>query len=197
MRAPAGAELRARLTACVLALCAVACAEEEAPPPPCDARCEDGVAMRALRETLKLVYNLTLQGKPVGEQDATTPCSFNGSARVYGHATSNPEFGATEVDLRYELQYCAHAEFDEEPEENYEMGFLGVVTQQGTLAVQPSATTALLMHSDAISMIGTVHDPPRDYAASDCALDLAQSGNDLAGTFCERSVGVDLGGQQP
>jgi len=181
-----------------VALAMFGCSAEEDPvEPPCDARCEDGIAMLALRETLKLVYNITLQGKPVGEQDARTDCSFNGSAHVYGFATSNPVQGATEVDLTYELDYCAHAEFDEEPRENYQMGFLGVITQKGTLAVQPSATTALLMGSESISMLGTIHDPPRDYEAVGCALELGQSGNALSGTFCERTVGVDWGGQGP
>jgi hypothetical protein len=36
------------------------------------------------------------------------------------------------------------------------------------MAVQPSATTALVMQSDAISLAGTVHDPPREYLALDC-----------------------------
>jgi hypothetical protein len=180
----------------VLALCALACtAEEEPVEPPCDDRCKDNIAVRGLRETVKLVYNLTLQGKPVGDQDARTDCSFNGSARVFGVATSNPVQGATEVDLTYELTECAHAEYDEDPRENYQMGFQGTLTQIGTLAVQPTATTALLMRSESMSMLGYVNDPPSEFSAVDCVVELAQSGNSLSGTLCGRPVGVDLGGQ--
>ena len=187
---------RAHLGGFLLAALALACTnEEEAPPPPCEAACRDGIAIRALRETVKLVYNLTLQGKPVGEQDARTECSASGNAHVFGVATSNPAHGATEVELTYELEYCGHAEFDEDPLENYEMGFLGTLTQKGTLAVQPTATTALLMHSDSMSMLGKVGADYRDFSEVGCAVDLVQSGNDLSGTLCERPVGVDLGGQ--
>jgi hypothetical protein len=169
--------------------------EDDVPEPPCEQHCQDGIAMRALRETVKLVYNLTLQGKPVGEQDARTDCTGGGSAHVFGVATSNPVHGATEVDLTYELEYCVHVEYDEDPLENYEMGFLGTLTQTGTLAVQPSATTALLMQSESMSMLGRVGYDLIQYSAAACAVELVQSGNDLSGHFCERPVGVDLGGQ--
>jgi hypothetical protein len=183
------------LVLALLASLALGCAAEEEPPePPCDARCEDSIALLALRETVKLVYNLTLQGQPVGEQDAETDCPFGGSARVFGTATSNPVHGATEVDLTYQLDTCAYLELDDDPRESYQMGFLGTLTQVGTLAVQPTATTALLMQSDSMSMAGTVHDPPRRFSAIDCALELGQNGNDLSGTFCGRTAGVDLGG---
>ncbi|HEY3498271.1 MAG TPA: hypothetical protein VGK73_26430, partial [Polyangiaceae bacterium] len=183
-------------TCFALALVVLGCtSEEEEPLPPCEQHCQDGIATRALRETAKLIYNLTLQGKPAGEQDARTDCPGGGSARVSGVATSNPVHGATEVDLTYELQYCIHVEYDEDPLENYEMGFLGTLTQTGTLAVQPSATTALLMHSESMSMLGRVGVELLRYSAEGCVVDLVQSGNDLSGQLCERPVGVDLGGQ--
>ena len=186
----------ARFSLALAAVLTLGCSsEEETAEPPCDDRCEDSIAVRGLRETVKLVYNLTLQGKPVGDQDARTACPFRGSAHVFGVATSNPEQGATEVDLTYELEECAYAEYDEEPRETYQLGFLGILTQKGTLAVQPSATTALIMQSDSMSLLGTVHDPPREFSAAGCVVELAQSGNDLSGMFCERPVGVDLGGQ--
>jgi len=155
----------------------------------------DGIALRSLRETMKLVYNITLQGKPVGAQDETTPCPLGGSARVFGTATSNPVQGATEVELTYELSNCAYLELDDEPDETYDMTLDGTVTQSGTLAVQPTATTALLMRSDSVTLDGSVYDPPRDFHEENCVVDVAQSGNDLSGTFCGREAGVDLGGQ--
>src|SRR5262249_1787750 len=63
--------------------------------PPCDQKCADGNAIRAYREMLKLMYNVTLQGKPVGPQDQTAPCPLGGTARVFGNATSNALQGAT------------------------------------------------------------------------------------------------------
>jgi hypothetical protein len=164
-------------------------------PVPCEEKCQDQVALRAVREMTKLAYNLLLQGKPVGEQDVRSPCPLGGNVHVFGMATSNAAQGATEVDLTYEFATCAHMELDEEPEESYRMTLDGTLTQLGTLAAQPTATTALIMRSDAMSMAGTVHDPPLAYGALDCVLELGQDGNDLSGLFCGKPVGVDLGGQ--
>ena len=187
---------RLTLVALPLTLFLFACQAEPEPPPPCHDECTDGIALRSLRETMKLAYNLTLQGNPIGEQDETTECPLGGSARVFGTATSNPVHGATEVELTYELRDCAYIERDDEPEESYEMTIDGTITQSGTMAVQPSATTALLMQSDAMSLHGDVYDPPRDFDEDDCAVDVAQNGNDLSGMFCGREAGVDLGGFQ-
>lgn len=165
------------------------------PPAPCEEKCQDQVALRAVREMTKLAYNLLLQGKPVGEQDVRSPCPLGGSVHIFGTATSNASQGATEVDLTYEFSTCGHTELDEEPEESYRMTLTGTLTQAGTLAAQPSATTALVMQSDAMSLKGTVHDPPLPYEASECVLQLGQNGNDLGGAFCGKEVGVDLGGQ--
>jgi hypothetical protein len=143
---------------------------------------------------MKLVYNITLQGNPVGEQDEDTECPLGGRARVFGVATSNAVQGATEVDLTYELENCKYLELDDEPDETYSMTLDGVVTQAGTMAVQPSATTALFMRSDSVTLTGTVYDPPRDFQEENCVIDVAQNGNDLSGSFCGREAGVDLGG---
>ncbi len=187
---------RLALVALPLTLFLFACQAEVPEPPPCHEECTDGIALRSLRETMKLVYNLTLQGNPVGEQDETTECPLGGSARIFGTATSDPVHGATEVELTYELRQCAYIERDEEPEESYEMTIDGTITQSGTMAVQPSATTALLMTGESISLDGNVYDPPRDFHEEDCAVDVAQNGNDLSGMFCGREAGVDLGGFQ-
>jgi hypothetical protein len=164
------------------------------PPAPCEEKCQDQVALRAVREMTKLAYNLLLQGKPVGMQDARSPCPLGGSVHVFGNATSNAAQGATEVDLSYAFAGCGHTELDDEAEESYRMTLTGTLTQVGTLAAQPSATTALIMRSDAMTMEGTVHDPPLAYEATDCVLELGQDGNDLSGLFCGKEVGVDLGG---
>lgn len=185
-----------RRSAVAFSLTLLACQNEPPAPPPCHEECTVGIALRSLRETMKLAYNLTLQGNPVGEQDETTDCPQGGSARVFGTATSEPVHGATEVDLVYELRSCAYIERDEEPEESYEMTIDGTITQKGIMAVQPSATTALLMQSDSVTLDGNVFDPPREFHETDCVVDVAQSGNDLSGMFCGREAGVDLGGFQ-
>jgi hypothetical protein len=181
-------------TLVALTLLLFGCQAEPPPSPPCRDDCIDGIALRSLREMMKLVYNITLQANPVGAQDESTDCPLGGRARVFGTATSNAEQGATEVELTYELDDCQYIELDDEPDETYRMTIDGTVTQLGTMAVQPSATTALLMQSDSVTLDGTVHDPPRSFQEDDCVVDVAQNGNDLSGLFCGREAGVDLGG---
>lgn len=169
------------------------CGDEQAEPSaPCDEECQDATAGRALRETMKLVYNITLQGNPVGPQDETTPCPLGGKARVFGNATSNPKFGSTEVSLTYELAACHSLSRDDEPGENYDVVVSGTVTQKGTLAVQPTATTALVMQSASITLEGNVYDPPIEYSVAACVVELGQDGNQLSGTLCGREFGVGL-----
>jgi hypothetical protein len=167
------------------------------PPAPCDAVCQDGVAVRGLRETAKLAYNLTLQGKPVGTHDETAPCPLGGSVHITGSASSNAVQGSTEVDLVYVLSKCHYAFHDTDPKATYELTFDGTMTQKGTLAVQPTATTALVMHSDAMAISGNVYDPPIPYASSPatppvCVVDLGQNGNNLTGNLCDRPASSDL-----
>jgi hypothetical protein len=162
------------------------------PAPTCDTECQDGVALRSLRDAMKLIYNLALQGKDVGAQDAMSRCPQGGSARVYGTATSNELQGATEVELTYSFMSCRYLQVDNTPEENYQVTVSGSIAQSGTLAVQPSSTTALLFSSDEVSLEGTVYAPPLDYQIEACQLAVAQSGNNLSGTLCGRAIGVEL-----
>jgi hypothetical protein len=169
------------------------CGSEQADPaPPCEQQCKDDNAVRAIRETMKLVYNLTLQGNPVGAQDELTPCPHGGGARVWGEATSDSMQGATFVDLSYQFANCKYIERDDEPDENYAITLNGIITQQGTIAVQPSATSALIMKSEALSLSGTVYDPPLPYEESDCVVELGQSGSKISGTICGRLAGANL-----
>ena len=164
-----------------------------APPPPCDQKCADSDALRAFREMLKLVYNVALQGKPVGQQDQTTPCPFGGTARVHGNATSNAVQGATEVQLTYEFHACVYRRTDTDPDQTSAITLDGITTENGTIAIQPSATTSLVLMSNGTSFTGTVHDgPPKDFNEPSCALALVQNGNHLSGTLCGRDTAVDL-----
>lgn len=160
-------------------------------PPPCDEKCKDGVAIKALRETMKLAFNLTFQGKPVGEHDLTTPCPLGGAARVAGTATSNPFQGTTEVKLTYVLTDCHYLFKDDDANDNYSMKFSGTISQEGVIAVQPSATSALVMKSEVVKLDGTVYDPPVEYKA-ECPVELGQNGNDVTGRICGRETKTDL-----
>ena len=173
---------------------ALACGSAATPPPkppPCDEECKDGVAIKALRETTKLAFNLTLQGKPVGTHDLTTPCPQGGAARVFGTATSNALQGATEVKLTYVLAECGYLFKDDDADDNYSMTISGMITQEGILAVQPTATSAIIMKSDLVKMSGTVYDPPLEYTA-ECPVELGQNGNKLTGKICGREAQTDL-----
>ncbi|CAN5183878.1 hypothetical protein BH09MYX1_BH09MYX1_47690 [soil metagenome] len=177
-------------------LVAIACSSSvgNTPPPvpPCDAICQDEIAVRSIREGMKLVFNLTLQGKPVGPQDATVPCPLGGTAHVFGMATSNAVQGATNVDLTYVLDHCAYVQKDLTPKENYALTVNGTISQKGTIAVQPSATTALVMTADPIDVSGKVYDPAVDYGVAACKLGLSQDGNQISGELCGRTVGLSL-----
>lgn len=158
---------------------------------PCDAKCQDQIAVRGLRETMKLGYNLTLQGNPVGAQDETTRC-LSGSGRVFGEATANPDQGATNVQLTYQLTACEYQRTSATQNENYDLTFDGELRQSGVLAVQPTATTAIVITAESVSASGTVYDPAIEYEASGCSVSLVQDGNDLSGSWCGRHVGVSL-----
>lgn len=179
--------------ALLLAASLAACTEEEPrEPSSCDLECQDQVAVRALREVVKLAYNLTLQGNDVGEQDETTECPHGGEARVFGEASSLAAQGANELDLTYELRRCRYLRRDDDAEQSYHVTVSGALVERGTLAVQPSSTTALIFESDAVTLEGDVFDPPLPYAEVDCPLRLAQNGGQLSGSWCGREVGVDL-----
>jgi len=184
----------ARSSVLLFALLMAGCGgnEEEAKPKTCDAECQDQVAARSLRDVIKLVYNLTLQGNTVGIQDETTRCPHGGSARVGGIATSVPEQGANDLELGYQLVDCAYQHKDDDAEESYDVVISGIVLETGVLAVQPTATTALIFESETISVEGEIFDPPVPYAEPDCALRMVQDGQHMSGTWCGRQIGFDL-----
>lgn len=178
----------------LLLLPMAACGGPDEPDEPktCDDVCRDEIAARSLREIIKLVYNLTLQGNPIGLQVETTKCPLGGEAQVTGFATSVAEQGATEVRLKYELSDCAYRQLDDEVDENYDMAVSGAVREEGVMAVQPTSTTALIFEGSGISLEGSVFDPPVDYAESDCDVRLVQDGQRLNGNWCGREIGFDL-----
>ena len=155
----------------------------------CDRTCQDRTALRAVRETMKLAYNITVQGKPEGAVDMAVPCLQGGKVRVSGRGASNAQLGTTDVELAYEFEACGYLQKDTEPPENYAMTITGKVTQLGTLSSAAGSTTALAIKSDKLVLTGTVYDPPIAFDEQSCALDVMQNGGRLDGTFCGRPTG--------
>jgi hypothetical protein len=163
--------------------------------PPCDQSCQDGVALLGLRSAMKFAYNYKIATQPVGAQDAMTPCysedgSHGGTVHIFGDASVNAIQGASIVSLSYDFQNCLFsAPPDPTADQNFSLTLTGLITEQGTLSVQPTATTALDLESDSVSVSGTVYDPAVQYSASDCALSVLQSGNAVSGALCGRNAG--------
>jgi hypothetical protein len=145
-----------------------------------------------MRLTLKVMFNLTVQGNAVGMQDVTKACPLGGTARVFGTATSNAVEGATNVQLTYVLDHCGYLQADPDPTQTFQMTFTGTVQEMGTLSAQGGGTTAIELSSSDLTLSGTVYDPPVDYAEDTCMLQLGQNGNRLAGMMCGRVVGTLL-----
>jgi hypothetical protein len=192
--------MRAMLAALVTVI-ALGCSGAGPSPssPSCDQTCRDAVALRAVRITLKQVFNGAIQAMPVGPQDQKYACTpFGGSAHITGTATSNPNVGTTTVSLTYVLDHCRYVASDTDPTQNYDMTLTGTVVESGVIAVQPGTTTSLTITSDAMTLSGTVYSPALPYpdgdagAASPCSLQLAQNGNQLSGTICGRTAGLTL-----
>ncbi len=177
------------------------------PSPGCDQACEDAVAMRAFRETLKQVFNGALQSMPVGAQDQMYGCTpFGGTAHVTGTVTSNADVGTTSVALTYVLDRCRYMAVDTDPTQNYDMTLTGTTTEEGVIAVQPGTTTALAITSGAMTFSGTVYSPALPYPADAgqeatapdaapgevCSVQVAQNGNQLSGKICGRIAGLTL-----
>jgi hypothetical protein len=160
--------------------------------PACDSKCMDGVAVLALRDAIKLVYNVTLQGQPVGMQDKTTPCPQGGSARVYGTASSNASQGTTVVMLTYDFAQCHDSQVDADPTHAFDITIDGSITEQGSIAVQPSSTTSLLLRSSSMTLTGEVYSPGVHYDAMACVVTLGQDGGNVSGTLCGRPAGTSL-----
>lgn len=191
------AELTLGLVLSGFGSCGCGAGSHPAAPPPCDQACQDAVALRSVRSMMKLAYNLLVQGRPVGAQNGSAPCvgpgSTRGSVKLSGFATANAVQGASMVTLSYEFRDCLYiSPPDPSAELNYAVTLTGTISEQGTLSVQPTSTTALLIESDALSLSGTLYDPPVDYAESDCALSVNQNGNTVSGSFCGRSSGFSF-----
>ena len=179
----------------LIALVGCGAGAKPAPPPPCDQSCQDGIALHGLRLAMKFAFNLTVMGQDVGPQDKSQPCLPSadagiGSVHVFGNATSNADQGTSFLDLSYDFRNCFYPMApDATADQNFSITLTGLVTENGSLAQQPSSTTALEIGSDSVTLTGTVYDPPLAYAASNCVLAVGQNGNAVAGTLCGRAAG--------
>ena len=199
---------RARYGAMVVVVASIGGCASQSPPtsPPCEQDCKDGVALRALRETIKYAFNLIVQNQPVGPQDGSIELPLGGKARVFGVATADLLQGVSNVDLTYEFTNVHNLHKDDTPEQNYDVIVDGTLTQKGIIAVQPSSTTALTIETAAqdsgsegstgISIVGDVYDPPIHYEAgidgSRCTVAATQNGNNVSGYFCGRKAGFSF-----
>jgi hypothetical protein len=179
-------------TFATLALSSCSAGNRPPPPPPCDQSCMDATALLALRNAIKLMYNRTLQGMPVGMQDKMADCPLGGTAHVTGTATSNANQGTTTVGLTYAFESCAYSATDTDPSQTFSVTLTGSIVESGVLSSQPSSTTSLRFQSTSVTITGSVYTPPIHYEADACALDIGQNGNDVSGTLCERMAGVTL-----
>jgi hypothetical protein len=161
-------------------------------PPTCSLHCEAATAVRAVRETMKLVFNLSLQGNPVGEQDETVACPDGGSAHLTGQASADSERGTTKVGLAYDFQDCRYEQLSSHPSSSYALSITGRVQQSGVLAGPAQTTTALVLESEILTLQGTLYDPPLEYHAEECVLSVIQEGDRVSGTLCDLVVSVDL-----
>ena len=175
-----------------MSLLATACgaaANPPAPPPVCEQDCQDNIALRALRETMRFAYNRLLLGNPVGPQDEMSPCPLNsGKIRIFGDATSDAMLGTTEVHLTFDFQDCATRFIHVTPERNYAVTLTGAVKEDGVL-VMSTGTTAIAISAESLSFKGAVYDPPVDYDQSSCKVGAMQNGNNVSGTLCDRPAG--------
>jgi hypothetical protein len=136
---------------------------------------------------MRYVYNQTLPGSPVGMQDASANCLMNSTVQISGDAGSNPDQGATIVDLSFVFDSCFYGPAKSATHDrNYKMKLTGTVTERGILSLQPTSTTSLVIRGDDFSFEGTVDDPAVDYRETGCAVDVAQNGNAVSGTLCGR-----------
>lgn len=180
------------LLALALSSLAACSGPKPAPAAACDATCQDRTAVRAIREMLKLAYNLTVQGKPTGAIDVTVPCLKGGTVRVHGDGSSNALQGTTDVRLTYELASCGYVQKDTQPAANYAVTLNGTITESGTLSAVAGSTTAVMLESASLDLVGTVYDPPLDYEAKACPMKLSQNGGNVSGTLCGREVGTSF-----
>ena len=177
----------------LILLCSCGASVNDPPaPPPCDQLCQDNVAGRALRQVVKLGYNLTLQAKPVGVQNAIAPCPQGGFIHIFGTGTSDALQGATLVDLTYDFAGCVYFQTDPEAAQNYKLTVTGTVTEKGTLAAQPTSLTAIYFDSAALTIDGTVYAPPLPYRVEACKMAFVQNGSRMDGLLCGRDVNVSF-----
>jgi len=172
----------------------VACGGSTPAPKACDQTCVDNVAAHSVRDAMKLSFNLLLAGREVGDMLDTMvqKCPLGGTVQITGSAQSNAEQGATFVHLTYVFDRCVNTQKLTNAEQTYSLTITGTVKEDGTISVQPSSTTALSISSAAITLTGTVHDPPIAYDGEACAMTLQQNGGNLNGTLCTRPVGLTL-----
>lgn len=131
----------------MVAVATTGCSSGSSPEPsaPCDQRCQDAVALRALRETMRYAYNRYIKTKDAGAQDQPgKPCeTYAGSVAIHGIAIPNDEQGSTEVDLTYDFLSCLARRTEARPDLNYNLSLKGTVNEVGSISAVSTSTMAL------------------------------------------------------
>lgn len=188
--------MRARASViALLVLFAAACvdtANESKEPSPsstpiCAQSCQDNVVGYALDETLWLLWNENLAGRPSGTTDTTAVCPLRGSARITG-TTGVATNGINTAKLTFELSECSHSN------SSYSLSFSGTVTWNGTFS--SNNPNALTFQSGALTIAGTVRRNDNPTVSETCALALTDTYDEyspeqrgwLNGELCGRPV---------
>lgn len=153
----------------------------------CTQSCQDNVVGYALDETLWLLWNENLAGRPSGSQDIAAVCPLRGSARITG-TTGVATNGINTVKLTFELSDCSHSNT------SYSLSFSGTVTWSGTFSSDnPNAIT---FQSSALTIAGTIRRNDNPTISEICAVALTDTYDKYAseqrgwlnGELCRRPV---------
>jgi hypothetical protein len=183
----------ALLSPLALASCSGPSTPEPPPPAACAQDCQDAVVVRALRETIRIAFNLGLQGEPVGEQDKTLPCPEGGKVHITGTATTDASTGTNIIDLTYDFAGCRAIKTLSGRDGTYDITWTGVVVESGKISNLSGSTTALVFSCDSLVFTGNITDSAPPLAVEDaCKLTLTQDGSTLSGTLCGRKTGFSF-----
>lgn len=151
-------------------------------PPMCNQECQDYGVGLALADTIWLLYNQNIAGRPAppgGVFDTTVSCPLGGSARITGTLSVSGE--VTSVDLTYDLDGCANSD------SFYELTFGGSVDQSGSFDGEGFTTVTFVCAELEISGSVMLFDDPS--VDESCDVSVTQEEHDDEGTLHGRACG--------
>lgn len=153
----------------------------------CNQSCQDNVVGYALDETLWLLWNEQLAGRPSGNQDTTAICPLRGTAHITG-TTGVATNGINTANLTFELSDCSNSN------SSYSLSFSGTVTWNGTFS--STSANAISFRSNSLTLAGTVKRNDSPTVSETCAVALTDTYDKstpgqrgwLDGELCGRTV---------